>query len=446
MFELISTIPFLGGFLATVIPFIIVLSIVVFVHEYGHYIVGRWCGIEAEVFSVGFGPVIWSREDKRGTVWQVAAVPMGGYVKFLGDKDAASTSGRENLEQLSPEEAARRFHTAPLPARAATAFAGPAFNFILSAVIFMGLLFWTGTVSNDPVIGDVKSVTGQDFDLKSGDTVLSVNGKPVETFEDVLVFGLEGEPTAVLPYEVMREGDRLTVDGPYPMPALIEGVEPLSPANKAGLKAGDWITAINGEPVYSFEQLRDLVQVAQGQALDFTVLRDGESLTMPVIPESRDRNAADGGFEKRVIIGVYGGTMISPERLTPGIGEAAFYGVDRTWAVITGSVSGLYHMIKGDVGVENLQGPLGIAQVSGQTAQMGLYNLVALIAVISTAIGFINLFPIPVLDGGHLLMFAIEGIRGKPLNDRIMRYATVLGLSLLLTLMVFSTFNDIMRL
>lgn len=445
MFELIGTIPLVGGFLATVIPFVIVLSIVVFVHEYGHYIVGRLCGIGAEVFSLGFGPVLWSRTDKRGTVWQVAAIPMGGYVKFLGDADAASTAGKAKLENLSDEEAEKHFHTAKLYKRALTVFAGPAANFLLSIVVFAGLLMVLGREDGTPVVGEIMD-TGSSYELQVGDRILAVEGQPVENFTEIMGLIPSLPVQQKLSYQVARGEGQMVVSGPYVMPTLVQGVQPLSPAQKAGLQKGDMILAVSGTPVVSFEELRQVVQSSENAESVFTILRDGQELQIPITPTRSDIPKAGGGFEQRVMIGIRGGSVIFPERTPIGPFAALEMGAKSTWAVLTNSLSGLYHMIRGDISVKNLQGPIGIAQVSGQTAQFGLFEFVELIAVISTAIGFINLFPIPVLDGGHLVMYGFEALRGKPLNERIVRYATLVGLSLLLTLMIFSTFNDIMRL
>lgn len=445
MFDFLTAIPVFGGTLSFIVPFVIVLSIVVFIHEYGHYIVARWCGIEAETFSVGFGPVIWSRVDKQGTKWQVALIPLGGYVKFLGDLDAASTQGRSNLAQLDPKEASRRFFTAPLYKRALTVFAGPAANFLLSIAVFAGLVMYTGRAADNNVVGDIKYYGSEQITLEVGDRLVSIEGQEIEDFSSIYTYAIAADATELSAYVVERDGQLLDVIGPYPTPPLVFGVEPVSPASAAGLQEDDLILEINGQKINSFEELRLGIRNGPEGAMPIKILRDGEVLILQIEPELRDRPTAEG-FERIVFLGVYGGMTIAPETYTPNPLSAVLFGIERTYRVISGSLDGIYHILVGSVGLENLQGPIGIAQVSGETASMGLVNFISLIAVISTAIGLINLFPIPVLDGGHLVLFALEGIMRRPVNERYVRVATMMGLSLLMTLMVFATFNDLLRL
>ena len=443
--DLIANIPLIGGFLSTVLPFVLVLGIVVFVHEYGHYIVGRWCGIHSEVFSVGFGPVLWSRRDKRGTLWQVAALPLGGYVKFLGDSDGSSRADPETLARMDASERARSFHGAGVGRRMLTVLAGPIFNFILTVAIFAGVVTWQGVPTDRAEVGSIAAVAG-DQPLRPGDIILSVNGAPVEAFADVYVAVSEMEVPGPLSLVVDRAGGRMEFEAPYAFPPLVQGVEPLSPASDAGLRQGDLITSAGGEELTAFEDLRQIIMASGDQTIPLGVLRDGAGIELEITPRERDFDDGDGGFEKRVMIGVAAAPLYQPATVTPAPWAALGIGVERMFGVITQSLNGLKHIITGDIGAENLQGPLGIAQISGETASQGVLNFIVLIGVISTAIGLLNLFPIPVLDGGHFMAFLFEAIRGRPPSQAAMQVAMSIGLGLILLLMVFATYNDIIRL
>ncbi len=443
--ELIAGIPLIGGFLANVLPFVVVLGIVVSVHEFGHYIVARWCGIRSEVFSVGFGPVLWSRRDRRGTVWQIAALPLGGYVKFLGDSDGSSRADPATLRGMSASQRAETFHGASVGRRMLTVLAGPVFNFLLSIVVFAGLAMWQGVPTERPTMGAIQPLPNAEQPLREGDLILEVNETPVAGFGDIYAAAVAMEQPGPMRFLVERNGDRMSVEAPYAMPPVVQGVEPLSPASDAGLRAGDVIVAADGKPLVAFEDLRQTVLASGGTTIPIEVWRDGETLTLPITPLERDADDGAGGFERRVMIGVAGASLYLPATETPAPWTALAIGAERTVMVVTQSLNGLKHIVIGAIGADNLQGPLGIAQISGDTASQGLANFVALVAVISTAIGMLNLFPIPVLDGGHFVAFLIEAVRGRPPSERVMQFAMSIGLGLILLLMVFATYNDIMR-
>ena len=443
--ELIAGIPLIGGFLATVLPFVVVLGIVVFVHEYGHYIVARWCGIRSEVFSVGFGPVIWSRRDRRGTLWQVAALPLGGYVKFLGDGDGSSRADGDRLRTMSPADRAASFHGASVGRRMLTVLAGPVANFILTIAVFAGLILWQGVPIERPTLGEIHVLPNVEQPLTVGDVVISVNGVPVTEFRDIYVAAVEMPAPGPMAFVVDRDGARVEVAAPYALPPLVTGVEPLSPASRAGLRPGDVILSADGVPLAAFEDLRQAVLGANERAIPLEVWRAGETLTLPITPIERDTEDGTGGFERRVMIGVAGASLYLPATETPAPWTALALAAERMVSVIAQSLNGLKHILLGTIGAENLQGPLGIAQISGETAGQGLVSFLTLIGVISTAIGMLNLFPIPVLDGGHFVAFLIEAVRGRPPGERAMQLAMSIGLGLILLLMVFATYNDIMR-
>lgn len=443
--DAVASIPVIGAPIATVLPFVVVLGIVVFVHEYGHYIVARWCGIRSEVFSIGFGPVLWSRRDKRGTLWQVAALPLGGYVKFVGDADGASRADQTKLDRIPADELAASFHGASVGRRMLTVLAGPAFNFLLTIAVFAGLALWQGMPTERPTIGEVTPLPHVVQTLEPGDVVLSVNGKPLTSFGDIFTFAQEMPSPGPMTFEVERGGVRTELTAPYALPALVQGVEPLSPASEAGLRPGDLILEADGKPLASFEELRAVVLASGGRTIPLLVWRDGVRVQLDITPKERDTEDGAGGFERRVMIGVAGAPLYAPATETPMPWTAVAYGAERMTAVIVQSLNGIRYIVTGAISAENLQGPLGIAQISSETAAQGLLNFVALIGVISTAIGLLNLFPIPVLDGGHFVVFLIEAVRGRPPSPAVMQVAMSIGLGLILLLMVFATYNDIMR-
>ncbi len=441
--ELTDLIPTFGNTLYTVGAFVVALSIIVAVHEYGHYIVGRWCGIRAEVFSIGFGPVLFSRVDRRGTRWQVAALPFGGYVKFLGDAGAASDRASDDYEYMDPETQRHTMHGAPLWARVLTVAAGPVFNFILSIIVFAGVLLASGVASDPLTVGEVRPVPGLENRLQPGDEILAVEGRETPEVSAFRDFVSELPDRPLLDYRLRRGGEVIETEAPYPYPALVAGVTAGSAAMEAGLEQGDVITAIDGVEIASFEDLRQAVAASDGAELTLEVWRDGETSELTLTPRRMDLPLQEGGFETRYLIGITGGLIFEPETETPGVLDAASYGVTQTLFIVRSSLSGLYHMAVGAISSCNLSGPIGIAQTSGAAASQGLESFIWFIAVLSTAVGLLNLFPIPVLDGGHLVFHAWEAIRGKPPSDRALRIMMTVGLGLLLTLMAFAISNDL---
>ncbi|MCR9067310.1 MAG: RIP metalloprotease RseP [Rhodobacteraceae bacterium] len=436
-------IPQFGGIAFTIIAFIAALSIIVAIHEYGHYIVGRWSGIHAEVFSLGFGPVLFSRTDRHGTKWQVAALPFGGYVKFLGDADAASGKDGAAIDAMDVSERRRSMHGAPLWARSATVAAGPVFNFILSILIFALVLFFTGRAVDEPVVGTPAALPAQFERLQEGDRITAIAGQPVETMSDVLRVSDDLDPAPTATYSIDRDGAALEVEAAFPRVPLVQSVTPQSAAIEAGLREGDVITAVNGVPIHAFAELRNAVDAAEGTPLTLTIWRAGETLDITLTPKRTDLPLPEGGFETRWLIGISGGLSFDLIRESVGPFAALWYGVEQTGFVITSSLSGLWHMITGAISSCNLQGPIGIAETSGAAASQGIDNFIWFIAVLSTAVGLLNLFPIPVLDGGHLMFHAYEAVAGKPPSDRALNIFMTVGLTLLLSLMLFALTNDI---
>jgi len=444
--DLIGLIPSFGNFFYSVLAFILALSVIVTVHEYGHYIVGRWSGIHADVFSLGFGPVLYRRTDRRGTQWQIAALPFGGYVKFAGDADASSVASAD-VSALDAAEKRRTMAGAPLWARAATVAAGPGFNFVFSIAIFATVMMFRGVASDPLTIDEIMPLPALVQELRAGDEVLAIAGVQAPGLEGLDDFIKQLPLAPRMDYTVLRDGATLTVEGPHPYPPLVNGINLQSAAMDAGLAMGDVITQVDDAPIFAFDQLPALVAAAQGKSLDLTVWRDGpEGGTVRQValsPRAVDMPRAEGGFETRWLIGITGGLFFSPQTETPGVFRAIGQAAQQTLFIAQSSVSGLYYMAVGAISSCGLQGPIGIAQTSGAAASQGGLTFIWFIAVLSTAVGLLNLFPIPVLDGGHLVFHAYEAVTGKPPSDGALRVLMTLGLALLGTLMVFALSNDL---
>ena len=439
----------LSGFGSTfwvIIAFVVALSIIVTIHEYGHYIVGRWSGIGADVFSLGFGPVLLSRYDRRGTKWQIAAIPLGGYVKFKGDANAASGKDADAMEGLSEAELRQTMHGAPLWARAATVAAGPIFNFILSTLVFAAVFMSRGQIGDTLAVGELRDLPPPAYELREGDTIRKIGGLSVPGFEDPAAFDAFATSIPVqtpLEYVVERDGVSQVVSGPYPYPPIVLHLAPKSAAYSAGLDVGDVITGIDGREVTGFSELKDAVETGAGKPLALDVWRDGEALSFTLTPRRVDEPLPEGGFQTQWRIGVGGGLAFEPATETLGPVKAVWGGVVQTGVIIQGSVSGLYHMITGAISTCNLTGPVGIAQTSGAMASQGAQSFIYFIAVLSAAIGMLNLFPIPMLDGGHLVFYAYEAVAGRPPSDKVVNVLMTMGLAIVLGMMAFGLTNDL---
>jgi regulator of sigma E protease len=467
--NIVSHIGAWGGWLTSyVVPFLFVLTIVVFFHELGHFLIARWCGVRVLTFSIGFGPELFGFNDRRGTRWKVSAIPLGGYVKFFGDENAASVPDQDKLEQMSEAERRESFFHKPVPQRAAIVAAGPIANFILAIVIFATLALTLGKQVAVPRIDEVKPNTAAvAAGFKTGDTIVSIDGKPVDGFSDVarmiaisprrpLTFAIDrgGEPvTLTATPEQREERDRfgnvqrigvLDISGPV-MPARVVTIQPGSAAAHAGFEAGDRVRTIDGKPVASFLDLRNIVAANPEKTLDFEVDRGGRTIRLTATPAA---HKDPSGAVKRVgQLGISGGYEPADTRsIHYGPLGALANGVSETWFVVERTMSYIGGVIVGRESADQLGGPIRIAQVSGQVATAGFVALIHLAAVLSISIGLLNLFPIPLLDGGHLLFYAIEAARGRPLSDRAQEMGFRIGLAIVLLLMIFATFNDILHL
>ena len=360
-----------------IIPFLFVLTVIVFFHELGHFMVARWCGVAIETFSVGFGREIFGFNDKHGTRWKFSWIPLGGYVKFLGDENAASVPDREKVRELSGDEAKASFHNKPLSARAAVVAAGPIANFFLAIVIFAGIF--------------------------------------------------------------MVLGQRITAP-------VVDTIQPNSVAASAGFQVGDVVKKIDDTNIQSFSDLQRIVRTSADKPLSFEVERNGKIISLSATPKLREVKDRFGNIHRIGLLGVSRNASkgnIITKRYGPI--EAVGAGTQETWFVVSRTMGYLYNIIVGREKADQLGGPLRIAQISGQVATVSFAALMNLAAVLSVSIGLINLFPIPMLDGGHLLFYGIEAVRGKPLSERAQEFGFRVGLALVIMLMIFATWNDLVH-
>jgi len=367
-----------GGLIGYVVPFLFVLTIVVFFHELGHFLMARLCGIKVLVFSIGFGPEIAGFNDRYGTRWKISAVPLGGYVKFFGDDNAASVPDQAAAASMSSADRKDSFMFQPVPSRAAVVAAGPIANFVLAIAIFAAIFMTVG-----------KQTTS----------------------------------------------------------ARVDTVQPASAAEAAGFKPGDLVTAINGEKIESFSDMQRIVSISANETLSIDVDRGGAPVTLKAIPQLKELKDNFGNVHRLGVLGI--SRSMSPGDIKTekaGPLRAIVMGAQETWYVVDRTLAYIGGVFVGREAADQLGGPIRIAQVSGQVATAGFTALIHLTAVLSVSIGLLNLFPIPLLDGGHLLFYAIETIRGRPLSERAQEVGFRIGLAVVVMLMIFATFNDILRL
>jgi regulator of sigma E protease len=376
--DIVATVMGAGNFLLTyILPFLFVLTVVVFVHELGHFLVGRWCGVDVKVFSIGFGREIFGFDDRHGTRWRFAMIPLGGYVKFSGDADASSAPDTAEVARMSERERERSFPAQSIGERAAIVAAGPIANFLLAIVIFAGTVFFFG--------------------------------------KQVLI-------------------------------PRVEQVVAGSAAEKGGLRAGDLVISIDGRPIGSFNDMQRVVSGRPNEVLSVTVDRAGSLLTLPITPNLVETSSPLG--KQRIgVIGVQASRKAEDWKTQQfGLLEATKTGFSETWFVVDRTYDYLAKLITGRESTDQLSGPIRIAQVSGLVASSGgLMALINLAAILSVSIGLMNLLPVPMLDGGHLMFYAIEAVRGRPLSERAQEIGFRVGLGLVLMLMLFVTWNDLVH-
>jgi regulator of sigma E protease len=367
-----------GGLVGYVVPFLFVLTIVVFFHELGHFMMARWCGIRVLVFSIGFGPEIVGFNDRYGTRWKISAIPLGGYVKFFGDDNAASAPDHAAAAAMSETDKKDSFIFQPIRSRAAVVAAGPIANFILAIAIFAGIFMTVG-----------KQTTS----------------------------------------------------------ARVDTVQAGSAAEVAGFKPGDLVLSINGEKIESFSDMQRVVSISAGEPLTIEVDRGGAPVALKAVPQLKEIKDNFGNVHRLGVLGISRSMApgdIKTEKAGPV--RAIVMGAQETWFVVDRTLSYISGVFAGREAADQLGGPIRIAQVSGQVATAGFAALIHLTAVLSVSIGLLNLFPIPLLDGGHLLFYGIEAIRGRPLSERAQELGFRIGLAIVVMLMIFATFNDILHL
>jgi regulator of sigma E protease len=354
------------------LSFVVMLTILVFVHEMGHYSVARFFGVTVETFSIGFGRALVTWKDKAGTVWKIGWLPLGGYVKFLGDEDASSVKKSETPLVLT--EGQRMFHEQPLYARAAVVAAGPAANFLFAIVVF-SVIFAT---------------KGQSF-----------------------------------------------------TPAIVDTVIADTAASDAGMKAGDRIIELDGRAIERFEELQLIISTSPDISMDLVVMRENVPVSLVVTPRSREFTDNFGNQQKIGFLGVSRSGRLEHIRHGPVV--AVWYAARETWSLSVLTLKGVWRMIVGTQSADSLRGPIGIAQMTGQAAQMGFDFYIGIMVMISISLGLINLFPIPILDGGHLVFYIYEAIMGRPLGEKAQEIGFRIGLVLVVTLMLYATGKDILR-
>ena len=413
-------------------------------HEYGHYIVGKWTGIKADVFSVGMGPVVLSRVDKNGTTWQLAAIPFGGFVKFKGDANISSSHVDPKTSAYNKSDLRATLHGAPLWARTATVAAGPVFNFVFSIIIFFSLFVSVGQVREPLTISKINPLPFIN-QLKEGDEIISISGFQLSSASSIknMLEYIENIDKKSIEYEVRRDGEIFNLSGPPVDLPRISGLVPLSAAVEASLNAGDVILEINGEPINKFNQLKEAVEKSAGSPINLTVWREEKIFQTTIVPKREDVPQPEGGFITKWRIGIIG-SIYPFELLTESIPvlQAIKLSFFQTYSIITSSINGLYHIIAGNISTCNLSGPIEIAEISSHMAKEGLQSFIQTLALFSAAIGFMNLLPVPVLDGGHLVFFAYEAIFKKPPNQKAFSALMTVGFAFILFFMMFAIFND----
>jgi regulator of sigma E protease len=441
------------SFIQTILAFLLALGPLIVFHELGHYLVARWCGVKVLRFSIGMGRVVWSRKvGPDQTEWAISALPLGGYVKMLDAREAETP--------IDPADKGREFTSQPVGKRIAIVAAGPIANFLLAIVVYAGLnMYGVPEISSRmraPEAGSPAAAAG----FQRGDRIIDVNGKDVTSWGGMRIEMMQAVmDKSSLSLRVERGNERFQLEVPasrlreldldsdipsrlgfsvYQPPALLNTVVPGGPADKIGLKAGDQIVRAGGKDIGDSRDLVEVIRVSGGKQLDLSVQRGAQVFDTSITPEL---DAATG--QGRIRIGLKEPELVT---VTSGPVEAVAKAVQRTWDMSVMTVRMIGKMIIGEVSLKNVTGPITIADYAGQTAKAGVVVFLGFIAFISISLGVMNLLPIPVLDGGHLLYYLVEVLTGRPLPERIGEYAQRAGLGLLVMLMALAVFNDVVRL
>lgn len=447
----------MGTVLGSALAFIVAISILVAVHEYGHYIVGRWCGMKVLRFSIGFGKPIWMRvSGPDRTEYCISSIPLGGYVRFLDDREGP----------VEPADEGRAFNHRPVWQRIAVLVAGPLFNFLFAIVAYWALFIY-GIPTVVPAVGDVEPGSyAAEAGLENGDKIVAINDRPTPDWESTLLAMLDQlvatgridvtleDPDGDSRTATIDVGDdrtRLTEPGmlfdglgfkPWQFPAVIGKVESDGAAAAAGLEPGDRITAINGEPIGNFSDLVAQVGPRPGETVELRYERDGVSEAVTLVLGSADRDGQQVGM-----LGVRSsdasGDYVYLRKF--GVFDSIGRAIDRTWASTVFTVKMLGRMVTGDVSIKNISGPINIAQFAGQSAERGVDYFLSFLAIVSISLGVLNLLPVPVLDGGQIVYQTVELIKGSPMSERAQLIGQQAGILALILLMSFAFYNDIAR-
>jgi regulator of sigma E protease len=449
-----------GGALTNLLAFIVAISVLVAVHEFGHYIVGRWCGMKVLRFSIGFGKPVWMRvAGKDRTEYCISAIPLGGYVKFLGERDGPGASA-------DPADEGRAFNERPVWNRIAVLLAGPFFNFLFAFLAYW-VLFINGVPTMKPAVGLVTEGSyAADAGLQFGDRILKVGERDASDWETALVSMLDemvGSGTVTLQVEetdgfvrtatidVGGDATRLTEPGmlfdglgfqPWQPPADIASVDESGAAFAGGMRDGDRVTSIDGESVATFGDLQRIVSERPGQRVEIEVERLGERQVLDVTIGSRERDGETIGY-----LGVGVGEGVTDYWYVRKFGpvQSVAQSIERTWTSTGFTLRMLGRMVTGDVSIKNISGPINIAQFAGSSAAAGVNAFLNFLALVSISLGVLNLLPVPILDGGQIVYHGIEGLKGSPLSERAQLIGQQIGIVALLLLMSFAFYNDIAR-
>jgi len=451
-----------SGFLFSLLSFVVAIGILVTVHEYGHFWVARLLGVKVLRFSIGFGKPLWTRTFGRDeTELVVASIPLGGYVKMLDEREG----------EVAEEELARAFNRQPVSTRIAVVIAGPAFNFIFAILVYW-VMFVSGVPGMKPVVGEVvPSSYAAAAGIRSGDVIRSIEQQPTPTWEAAIMAllnaNLDGKDTIRLtvddadgrerhlqvyfekPDELLKKGGVLDNFGlsPWQPPAVIERLVAGGAGERAGMLPGDEVVHADATPINNWEQWVSYVRERPGKPIAMQVLRNGRVVELVVTP---DRESDKGVMIGR--IGAYVQLPSEEERATMrvvvryGPLDAVPQALNKTWEVTTLTLRTLWKMISGRASVENLSGPISIAQYAGQSAAVGLITFLGFLGIVSVSLGVLNLLPVPILDGGHLLFYMVELVKGSPLSETTLLIGQKIGITLLLALMSLAFYNDLVRL
>ena len=458
---------FIYWLLSYVVPFLAVLTVIVFVHEMGHYLVARWNGIAIQTFSIGFGKELVGWDDRHGTRWRISAIPLGGYVRFVGDMNAASTPDVEAITSASPELAPRLFANKNVWQRISVVAAGPVANIILTFLILYALLLGYGRYVTPPVVGEVISGSvAEEAGIEPGDIFVSVDGFAVRGFEDFdrliatsperavtiqLDRGSDSQTVVLVPDAVefkdrFGNAQRIGNAGVYPfvLPPVVGEVLDDTVAQKAGLQPGDRFVSVDGIAVSDFADFQKLIVARPGQSVSVAFERDGQPQTVTLVPEPVEVEDRAGNMQRIGRIGISPGEPEAVEvtLYRPGPAEAVGMTFEEIRFITQRTAAFLGDFFVGRGDVEQLGGPIKVARVSGEVATLGIVALINLTALLSLNIGIFNLLPVPMLDGGHLMYYLVEAVRGRPLSMKVQEIGFRFGFALVLALMVFTLFND----